>query len=398
MLQLLLGNVGRPGGGVNALRGHSNIQGATDMGGNTEILPGYLKTPLAAQQTLAQYLAATTPTTLNKQPWPSMNYWQNTPKFMVSMLKSAVGPRRRRRTTSGYAWLPKLDGNFSWAYLFDDMYRGSSTRAGARSPAEGLISFGMNPVGTGPNTAKMIAALAKLKWLVVVENVATETARFWKAPREYGGPPPEEIQTEVFLLPAALFAEKDGTLTNSARWIQWKWKALDPPGTAKVRPGDPRAPRAGGAGALPRGGRRLPEAIANVSWSYANPANPDLAEVLKEISGQRARGPGRSEERQAAQGGRRAARRLRRAARRRHDELRELALLRGLLLGRQHDARRSNADPIGLGMFHEWATRGPRTGASCTTAPRPTRTATRGTRRAPASAGTASAGSATCPT
>src|SRR5438309_6210594 len=91
MLQLLLGNVGRPGGGVNALRGHANIQGGTDMGGNTEILPGYMKTPVAALQTLQQYLDTNTPTTLNKQPWASMNYWQNYPKFMVSLLKATYG-------------------------------------------------------------------------------------------------------------------------------------------------------------------------------------------------------------------------------------------------------------------------------------------------------------------
>src|SRR5207237_5160252 len=91
MLQLLLGNVGRPGGGVNALRGHSNIQGATDMGGTFEILPGYLKTPTGGLETLAEYLEKTTPTTLNKQGWSSMNYWSNTPKFMVSLLKSLYG-------------------------------------------------------------------------------------------------------------------------------------------------------------------------------------------------------------------------------------------------------------------------------------------------------------------
>src|SRR6185369_10308903 len=100
------------------------------------------------------------------------------------------------------AWLPKLDGNYSWAYLFDDMYRGSSQRAGGTEPGpEGLITFGMNPVGVGPNTGKVIAALSKLKWLVVVENVEIETAQFWRAPKEYGTKPASEIQTEVYLLP-----------------------------------------------------------------------------------------------------------------------------------------------------------------------------------------------------
>ncbi len=235
MLQLLLGNVGMPGGGVNAFRGHSNIQGATDTAGNTEILTGYLKTPLGEQQTLADYYKAAIPQTVNQMPWPSMNYWVNYPKFMVSLLKAAYGNAATKDNDWAYGWLPKIDGNYSWMYIFDDMYRGYSMRVGGKEPGpEGFITFGMNPVGLGPNSKKMIAALSKLKWMVVVENAEIESATFWKAPKEYGGPPASQIQTEVFMLPAANFAEKDGTFTNSARWLQWKWKSLDPPGLAKI--------------------------------------------------------------------------------------------------------------------------------------------------------------------
>ena len=157
--------------------------------------------------------------------------------------------------------MPKIDGNYSWMYIYDDMYKGSSMRAGGKEPGpEGFITFGMNPVGLGPNSKKMLAALSKLKWMVVVENAETETASFWKAPKEYGGASPNQIGTEVFLLPAANFAEKDGTFTNSARWMQWKWAALNPPGLAKTdqeivariflavagtRPGDGFAPQVG---------------------------------------------------------------------------------------------------------------------------------------------------------
>src|SRR5215471_21459927 len=176
MLQLLLGNVGRPGGGVNAFRGHSNIQGATDTAGTFEILPGYLKTPAGPRQTLAQYFEDAIPTTLNGAAWPSMNYWQNYPKFMVSLLKTTYGKNATKDNDWGYAWLPKVDG----------------------------------------------------------KNYEIETATFWKAPKEYTGPDPSKIQTEVFQLPASGFAEKDGTFTNSARWMQWKWKAVDPPGNAKT--------------------------------------------------------------------------------------------------------------------------------------------------------------------
>ena len=285
-LQLLLGNVGRPGGGMNAFRGHSNIQGATDTGGNTEILPGYLKTPVGTQTNLKEYLETATPTTLNKQAWASMNYWVNYPKFMVSLLKSVWGKAATRENDFGYDWLPKTDGNYSWMYIFDDMYRGSSMRAGGKEPGpEGLVSFGMNPVGLGPNSKKMIAALSKLKWLVMVENVETETAAFWKAPREYEGPEPSKIPTEVFLLPAANFAEKDGTFTNSARWLQWKWKALDPPGQAKADQEILSRMVLAVQDLYRKEGGPLPDPVLNVSWSYTNPVNPDLAEVLKEMSG-----------------------------------------------------------------------------------------------------------------
>ncbi len=286
MLQLLLGNVGRPGGGVNAFRGHSNIQGATDTAGTFEILPGYLRTPTGDQQNLQQYYTANVPTTLNKAPWPSMNYWQNYPKFTVSLLKSIYGNAATKDNDWGYGWLPKVDGNYSWMFIFDDMYRGSSMRAGGKEPGpEGFITFGMNPVGLGPNSRKMIAALSKLKWMVVVENALTETASFWDAPETYGGPSASEIQTEVFLLPAASFAEKDGCFTNSARWIQWKYKALDPPGMAKADQEIVSRIFLAVQNLYRKNGGVAPEAVLNVIWPYNNPVNPDLTEVLKEMNG-----------------------------------------------------------------------------------------------------------------
>jgi formate dehydrogenase major subunit len=357
MLQLLLGNVGRPGGGVNAFRGHSNIQGATDTAGTFEILPGYLKTPAAAAQTLADYYTAAVPTTLNKEAWTSMNYWVNYPKFMVSLLKSIYGNAATKDNDFGYAWLPKIDGNYSWMYIYDDMYRGSSTRAGGKEPGpEGFITFGMNPVGLGPNSKKMIAALSKLKWAVVIENVETETARFWNAPGEYGGAAPAKIQTEVYMLPAASFAEKDGTFTNSARWLQWKWKALDPPGQAKSDQEIISRIFLAVQNLYRKEGGALPEQVLNVSWAYSNPTNPDLSEVLKEMNGK--------------------------ALADLHDPADPTKVLK--TTGQQVDGfgqlmddgstmcgnwlhsgvfteagnnaqRRSNADPTGLGMFHNWA-------------------------------------------
>src|SRR5476651_2188764 len=285
-MQLLLGNVGRPGGGVNALRGHSNIQGATDMAGTFEILPGYLQTPRAELVDLKTYLEKVPPQTLNQEAWTSMNYWSNYPKFMVSLLKAMYGKAATKENDFGYEWLPKVDGNYSWMYICDDMYRGSATRAGGTEPSpEGLITFGMNPVGIGPNTSKTLAALSKLKWLVVGENYEIETATFWKAPKSYGGLEAAQIQTEVYQLPCSGFAEKDGTFTNSARWLQWKWKAVDPPGEAKTDQEVLSRIFLAVRDLYKREGGALPEPVLNASWAYTNPSSPDLGEVLKETSG-----------------------------------------------------------------------------------------------------------------
>jgi len=356
MLQLLLGNVGRPGGGVNAFRGHSNIQGATDMAGTFEILPGYLKTPAGPQQSLKDYLEAVTPTTLNKEAWASMNYWSNYPKFMTSLLKATWGKAATKDNDFGYAWMPKVDGNYSWMYICDDMYRGSSTRVGGKEPGpEGFISFGMNPVGLGPNSKKWIAALSKLKWMVIVENVETESASFWKAPKEYEPPEASKIPTEVFLLPASDFAEKDGSFTNSARWIQWKWKALDPPGQAKSDQEIVARIFLAVRDLYKKEGGALPEAVTNLSWSYINPVEPDLGDVLKEINGKALEDipDPKDKTKQLKTAGQQV------------DGFGQLQddgttmcgnwLHSGVYTEAGNNAqRRSTADPTGLGMFHNW--------------------------------------------
>ena len=352
LIQLLLGNVGRPGGGVNAFRGHSNIQGATDTAGTFDILPGYLKTPAAQWTTLKEYIDANTPKPLAA----SMNYWQNYDKFMVSLLKAAYGKAATKDNNFGYDWLPKVDGNYSWMYICDDMYRGSSTRAGGKEPGpEGFISFGMNPVGLGPNSKKWIAALSKLKWLVMVENVETESAQFWKAPKEYDPPPASQIQTEVFLLPAADFAEKDGTFTNSARWIQWKWKALDPPGQAKSDQEILARLFLAVRDLYKKEGGALPESVTNLSWSYTNPVEPDLSDVLKEINGKALEDlPDPKDKTKTLK-----------TAGQQVDGFGQLQADGSTMCGNwlhsgvfteagNNAQRRSTADPTGLGMYHNW--------------------------------------------
>jgi formate dehydrogenase major subunit len=266
ILQLLLGNVGRPGGGVNALRGHANIQGGTDHGVAFHALPGYLKMPVPSDTTVAKYLERTTPAPLSST---AMNYWANTPKFFVSLMKATFGTQATEKNEWGFSWIPKIDGNYSWVYIFDRMCRGQM---------KGFLDFGMNPVANGPNSEKIIAGLSNLDWMVVVEAFETETADFWKVAKE-------SPKTEVFLLPAAIFAEKDGSFTNSARWAQWKYKACEPPGEAMTDQEILARIFVRVRELYEKEGGVLPEPIRALDWTYKNALAPSLDEVAREING-----------------------------------------------------------------------------------------------------------------
>jgi formate dehydrogenase major subunit len=211
MLQILLGNIGRPGGGVVALRGHANVQGATDLELLYHELPGYLPMPLRdAHPDLKAYLEKVT---------PKGGFWVNLPKFMVSLLKAFYGDAAKAENDYGYQWLPKRASAdaYSHQHMFVDMYKGV---------IKGFLADGQNPAVGGPNAKLARAALGKLDWLVVKDIFVTETAEFWKAP----GVSPKDVRTEVFFLPAAPAAEKDGSLTNTMRLIQWHERAVKPPG------------------------------------------------------------------------------------------------------------------------------------------------------------------------
>ena len=276
MLQLLLGNVGRAGGGVNALRGHSNIQGATDMAGVFDILPGYLKMPNPDDVDFATYLKRTTPTPSKPGEWDSYNYWSNTPKFAVSYLKAMYGDAAKKENDWAFNYLPKIDRNHAWTQIWDDMYAGH---------IKGMFAIGMNGVQIGPNTKKNIDALKKADWLVVGEIYPDETSEFWKAP----GTTADEmknIQTTVYRLPCAGFAEKDGNFVNSARWLQWKNVALPPPGDARLDQDILAQIFLKVRELYQKDGGKFPDAILNARWPYTQPRNPSLSEVAREINGQ----------------------------------------------------------------------------------------------------------------
>ena len=275
MLQLLLGNVGRAGGGVNALRGHSNIQGATDMAGVFDSLPGYLKVPIPADTDFKTYVERITPLTVKPAGWDSFNYYSNTPKFAVSFLKAMYGPAATKENDWAFHYLPKVDRNYSWTQIWDNMYRGS---------VKGMFAFGMNGVAIGPDSQKNIEALKKADWLVVGEIYPDETSEFWKSP----GITPEEmktINTTVYRLPCAGFAEKDGSMTNSARWLQWKNVAVPPPGEARLDQDIVAQIFLRVRELYKKEGGKFPDPILNAWWPYTTPHNPSLADLAKEING-----------------------------------------------------------------------------------------------------------------
>jgi formate dehydrogenase major subunit len=273
MIQLLLGNIGVPGGGVNALRGHSNVQGITDLALLCNSTPGYLVLPTDRETTFADYMKSRGFKPLRPG---QTSFWQNYGKFFVSQQKTFFGKAATKDNDWAYEYLPKFDVSYDTLKIVDMMAAGQ---------VNGLFCQGMNIMMAAPNKAKVSQGLAKLKWLVVIDPLETETAHFWENHGEFNDVDPKSVQTEVISLPATAFAEEEGSATNSSRVIMWHWKAAEGPGEAR---GDIeivselyRRLRA----LYAKEGGALPDPIVNLTWNYANPRNPDPAEVLKEING-----------------------------------------------------------------------------------------------------------------
>jgi len=268
MLQMLLGNIGIAGGGVNALRGESNVQGSTDYGLLFHLLPGYLKSPEFDNVDLKAYNEKWTPKTKDAR---SANWWGNTPKYITSLLKAWYGEHATRENDFCYSYLPKRMGNYAYSKIMERMLKGG---------LEGLVCMGMNPAMGGPESGNARMALGKLKWLVTVDLWETETSIFWKRP----GVNPKDIQTEVFMLPAASSVEKEGSISNSGRWAQWRYKAVEPVGEARSDLWiiDQFFNRVRALYQKEQG--IFPEPITRLAWNYGAD-EPDVHLVAKEING-----------------------------------------------------------------------------------------------------------------
>jgi formate dehydrogenase major subunit len=273
MVQLLLGNIGVAGGGMNALRGHSNIQGLTDLGLMTQLLPGYINLPVDSEQTWEQFIAARASKPLRPN---QLSYWQNADKFMVSLMKAWWGNAATPENHWAYDYLPKLDKFYDMMQAFELMNEGKMT---------GFICQGFNPLAAAPGKFKQNLGLAKLKFLVIMDPLATETSEFWRNYGEHNDVDSAKIQTEVFRLPTNCFAEEEGSLTNSSRWLQWHWKGAEPPAEARSD-----LQIMGGIFTRMRKmyqaeGGAFPDPILNLSWPYLDPNSPSAVELAKEYSG-----------------------------------------------------------------------------------------------------------------
>jgi formate dehydrogenase major subunit len=269
ILQLLLGNIGIAGGGINALRGESNVQGSTDYALLFDSLPGYLKCPTYDNQNLSSYLEKWTPQTNDPK---SANWWSNTSKYMVSLLKAYWEDVATADNDFCYDYLPKRSGNYSFLKLMDRLKGGGF---------EGLVLMGTNPIVGGPDVRSIAVGLGNLKWMVAADLWETETSVFWKRP----GVDPSKIDTEVFLLPAAASVEKNGSISNSGRWAQWRYKAVDPPGNAEsdafiIDQWVKNLKQIYAKGGV------FPEPIVDLAWNYGDGHEPDIDLVARECNGQ----------------------------------------------------------------------------------------------------------------
>jgi len=270
IIQMLLGNMGVAGGGVNALRGESNVQGSTDHCLLFHIWPGYLATPSTTWPKLEDYLKRRP-----KSADPlSANWWQNEPKYMVSLLKAYFGDAAVKENDFGYDWMPKLDAGkpYSWLDIFDAMYNGE---------IKGFFAWGQNPACSGANSVKTRAAMAKLDWMVNVNLFDNETGSFWKGP----GADPAKIKTEVFMLPACVSVEKEGSITNSGRWMQWRYRGPMPLGNSRPD-GDIILKLGQKIKALYQKEKgAFPEPVVNLKWDYAEHGEFNAHKVAKWING-----------------------------------------------------------------------------------------------------------------
>mgnify|MGYP001075180594 FL=1 len=273
IIQLLLGNMGMAGGGINALRGHANVQGITDFALYAQNLPGYLAVPSDAEPDLKTFLEKKTPKMLRPG---QMNYGQHLSKWYVSLHKAWWGDAATKDNGYAYDFMPKLAGASDVLSIFDQMYQGK---------IHGFLCQGFNPLASVANKKKVSDGLSRLKYMVVMDPLATDTSEFWKPHGEFNDVDPAAIQTEVFRLPTTLFAETSGSFTNSGRVIQWRWKSADGPGDAKDDTEIMASLFLKLKEMYAKDGGAYAEPIEKLTWAYRIANKPSPEELMMEFNG-----------------------------------------------------------------------------------------------------------------
>ncbi len=274
ILQLILGNIGVRGGGMNALRGHSNIQGLTDIGLMSNLIPGYLNIPVERETDFTTYMSSRTFKPLRPN---QTSYWQNYRKFFVSFQKVMWGDAATPQNEFAYQFLPKLDvPAYDVLRYFEMMHQGK---------VNGYFCQGFNPLLAFPNRQKITESLSRLKWLVTMDPLETETSRFWENHGEYNNVNPASIQTEVIQLPTTCFAEDEGALVNSGRWLQWHWAGGSPPGEAKHDTWIMAQIHLRLRALYEKEGGPFPDPILNLTWNYRDRNEPSPEELARELNG-----------------------------------------------------------------------------------------------------------------
>ena len=269
-----------------------------------------------------------------------MNYWSNTPKFMVSLLKAWWGGAATKENDFAYHYLPKYEKPLAWNTIIDDMYHGKM---------EGLFLHGTNFHANSPHAHKVFKGLSNLKWLVIDDCFPIDTAEFWKSSPEVK---PESIQTEVLLLPGLNFAEKDGTFVNSGRVLKWRWKGPEGPGDARDEKwvyGDLFSRL---KTLFAKEKTKFPDPILHLAWAYKNPLFPTAEEVLAEMNGYALADLEDRRKKTACEKGRPSGH-LRTPARRRHDVLRRLDLRGRVSPVRKPGGGHRDRGPLGFGGLSE---------------------------------------------
>ena len=272
IIQLLLGNIGRPGGGVYALRGHASIQGSTDIPTLFNLLPGYLSMPTPAHQNLSHYLGSIRSSN-------QKGFWHNADTYMVSLLKEYWGEEATPDNDFCFDYLPRVNGDHGTYRTVMDMVDGK---------VYGYFLLGQNPAVGSAHGKLQRLGMANLDWLVVRDLTMIESASFWKdSPEiETGEIVPQQCRTEVFFFPAAAHVEKAGTFTQTQRMLQWREKAVEPAEDQRSE-----------LWFFYQLGRRLKQRLANstdprdrplqaLAWDYdVDGDEPSAADVLRHING-----------------------------------------------------------------------------------------------------------------